>query len=386
MLINGKRALAYTARCGKVINIEGADNIQLMMVGGWSLIIKRDEFKEGDLCVYFEIDSKLPKADWSEFLANKKYKIKTMKLNKFGVVSQGLAMPLPLLGVEATEENVDLTDTLKVTYATKEDNFRKADDYDRMRQRHNELFKKSKILKWLFKRDWGKRLLLVFLGKSKNSWPAWVKKTDEERVQNMTWVFQTDKKWIVTEKIDGTSATYTIKRKAAGNQFYVCSRNVCFDTKKNKDKCYYDTNIYLDNEKKYNIKEVLADILSKNSKLDYVTLQGEIYGEGVQKKDYKLKGQDFAAFNLIMGYKNGAIANLDAIKMKNLLDIYNIPTVPILATDFRLPLTCQDLLDFAEGQSVIDSGTIREGVVLRTIEGDISMKAVSISYLLEKKD
>ena len=61
MIINDKRALAYTVRCGKIEKIEGADNIELMSVLGWKVIVKIGEFHEGDLCVYFEIDSKLLK-------------------------------------------------------------------------------------------------------------------------------------------------------------------------------------------------------------------------------------------------------------------------------------------------------------------------------------
>ena len=69
MIINKKRALAYTAKCGAIRSIEGADNIELMAVNGWNVIVKKGEFKEGDFCVYFEIDSKLPMAEWSLFMA-----------------------------------------------------------------------------------------------------------------------------------------------------------------------------------------------------------------------------------------------------------------------------------------------------------------------------
>ena len=162
MLINNKRALAYTARCGAIRPIEGADNIDLMAVNGWNVIVKKGEFTEGDLCVYFEIDSKLPARDWSEFMIKKGYKVKTMKLNKFGVVSQGLALPIDSFGIDiADEENIDLTDILEVVYSVEEDNKRKAeiDKYDKMRQRHLDLFKKNKLVKWLFARQWGRKLL-----------------------------------------------------------------------------------------------------------------------------------------------------------------------------------------------------------------------------------
>ena len=144
MIINKKRALAYTAKCGAIRPIEGADNIELMAVNGWNVIVKKGEFKEGDFCVYFEIDSKLPMAEWSLFMAAKHYKVKTMKLNKFKVISQGLALPLTSFDTYIPlEENIDLTDTLGVTYSVEEDNKRKAEHtkYDKMRQRHHELFR-----------------------------------------------------------------------------------------------------------------------------------------------------------------------------------------------------------------------------------------------------
>ena len=54
----GVRELAYIVRVGWVRPIEGADNIELIGINGWTCIAKKGEFKEGDLAVYFEIDSK----------------------------------------------------------------------------------------------------------------------------------------------------------------------------------------------------------------------------------------------------------------------------------------------------------------------------------------
>lgn len=63
MLINGKRALAYTSKVLWVRPIQNADNIEEIGVLGWHLIAKKGGFNEGDICVYFEIDSKLPKVE-----------------------------------------------------------------------------------------------------------------------------------------------------------------------------------------------------------------------------------------------------------------------------------------------------------------------------------
>jgi len=77
------RALAHIEKIEWIKPIEGADNIVLIGLLGWVCIAKKDEFEVGDKCVYIEIDSLCPSNDERfEFLAKKKYKVKTMKLNK----------------------------------------------------------------------------------------------------------------------------------------------------------------------------------------------------------------------------------------------------------------------------------------------------------------
>ena len=388
MLINKKRALAYTAKCGAIRPIEGADNIELMAVNGWNVIVKKGEFKEGDFCVYFEIDSKLPMEEWSLFMAPKHFKVKTMKLNKFKVISQGLALPLNSFNVYIPEEeNVDLTETLGVTYAVEEDNKRKAEHtkYDKMKQRHTNLFKKSKLVKWLYRREWGRKLLFLFLGKKrdKRGWPSWVVKTDEERCQNLPHLFPGDEtEWIVTEKIDGTSTTFTMKRKPFNKRdFYICSRNVVFD--KPEKQCFYETNVYVEMAEKYNIEWLLNEFLNDHKDLEFVTLQGETYGAGVQKREYSIDGHDFMAFNLIFGYKNGEVERFNPMIMTKILSNYDIPCVPIVSACYVLPETCEELLDYAASDVSQLDGGMREGIVLRTKDGKQSFKAVSNEFLLK---
>ena len=387
MLIDKKRALAYTAKCGAIKPIEGADNIELMAVNGWNVIVKKGEFKEGDYCVYFEIDSKLPVEAWSVFMAPKHYKVKTMKLNKFKVISQGLALPLDSFGIFIPEtENVDLTEVLGVTYSVEEDNKRKAENtkYDKMRQRHLELFKKNKLVKWLYQREWGRKLLFIFLGKKRDArgWPVWVAKTDEERCQNLPHLFPGDgTEWIVTEKIDGTSTTFTMKRKPFNKRdFYICSRNVVFD--KPDKKCFYETNVYVEMAEKYNIEWLLNEFLNDHDDLDFVTIQGETYGAGVQNRTYSIEGHDFMAFNLIFGYKNGEVERFNPMIMTKILDNYDIPCVPIVSACYVLPATCEELLDYAASDVSQLDGGMREGIVLRTKDGKQSFKAVSNEFLL----
>ena len=269
MIINDKRALAYTARCGKIEKIEGADNIELVSVLGWKVIAKIGEFQEGDLCVYFEIDSKLPKKEWSAFMESKHYKVKTMKLGKFGVISQGLALPISVFDVEIpNEEGVDLTETLGVTYSVEEDNTRKNGDpnakYRAMAARRPNVFKKP-WARWMMRREWGKKVMFFFFGKKKDNprgFPTFVSKTDEERVENQPWRIGDGNTYIVTEKLDGTSCTYALERKGRNKfEFYVCSRNV--RQKDENQETYHDHNIYWDLAFKYNIEQYLKDFLNE---------------------------------------------------------------------------------------------------------------------------
>ena len=191
----GRRMLAYTARIGDITPITGADNIELVAVQGWHCIAKKGEFQPGDRCVYFEIDSKVPAADWFEFLSSKQYKVKTMKLSKFGVVSQGLTMPVSVFGdIIPDGDYVDCTDLLGVTHIV--------DDTDRvpapvagdfnakctsMKARHPKLFR-TKFARWMMRREWGRRVMVALFGRKKTpptTWPVGkfpgVSQTDQER-------------------------------------------------------------------------------------------------------------------------------------------------------------------------------------------------------------
>ena len=404
----GQRELAYVVSVGWVKPIEGADNIELIGINGWSCIAKKGEFKEGDLAVYFEIDSKLPETEWSAFLAPKHYKVKTMKLGKFGVISQGLALPADAFDWELSTsgqfagdapliitkdkafpyftEGDFLTDYLKVTYSVEEDNQRKApsvDKYKKMAARHPKLFKKP-FVRWLYKYNWGKKLLFLFFGKKKDTrtWPAWVVKTDEERVQNMPWILENKEPWYATEKIDGTSTTFTMKGRGRKTQFYVCSRNVVFDTPEKAANCYYDSNVYLEMAEKYNIKEVLESILEGDPFLEFVTIQGETYGSNIQKRDYSIKDHDLAVFNVIFGYKDGSVVRLNPREMTHFIKPYGLKAVPIVDEHFILPDTIEELLAIATGDSILD-GKMREGLVFRSADGSKSFKAVSNEFLLK---
>ena len=390
MIINDKRALAYTARCGKIEKIEGADNIELMSVLGWKVITKIGEFNEGDLCVYFEIDSKLPEKEWSEFMASKKYKVKTMKLGKFKVISQGLALPISAFGVDIpNEEGVDVTELLGVTYAVEEDNARKSNKvnkdkkYQSMAARNAKLFKK-KPFRWLMRREWGRKLLFMFFGKKRDNpreWPThfpYIHKTDEERCENLPWVLGYERPLIVTEKLDGTSCTYILEKLNGRNkyEFYVLSRNVR-QADENQE-CYHDHNIYWDLAFKYNIETKLREFLEAYPECTYVCIQGEGVGS-VQGNPLKLKEDDFYAFNFIDSINGRYPSTLG----KTFAEKMGIKWVPILDTNYMMPTDMEEFKQFATAKSVVNPNVMREGIVLRDPTNDFSFKNVSREYLLK---
>lgn len=382
MLINDKRALAYTTKVGEISKIEGADNIELISVLGWKVIAKIGEFHEGDLCVYFEIDSKLPEKEWSEFMRSKHFKVKTMKLGKFNVISQGLALPVNVFDVEIpNDENVDVTELLGVTYSVEEDNARKKSDpdakYKAMASRKPNIFKKP-WARWMMKRKWGRKVMFFFFGKKKDNprgFPTFVSKTDEERVENQPWRIGDGKTYLCTEKLDGTSCTYALERKGKKFEFYVCSRNV--RQQDEKQECYHDHNIYWDLAFKYNIEAVLRDILNLRPDLKWVCIQGEGVGS-VQGNPLKLTEDDLYVFN----FKDSAVGRWGSNEAKILLDKYNIKWVPILG-EVQMPDTMEELKQLATGKSVVNPNVMREGLIYRSLDGSDSFKNVSREYLLK---
>lgn len=395
-----QRELCYVVNIDRIEPIVGSDNCEAAVVGGWRVMTRKGTFQAGDKAVYFEIDSKVPETETFAFLAPKHYKVKTQKYTFGGkglMISQGLLMSFEDFGwdINAYEVGDFLTEILGVKYSVVEDNKRKAsvDKYKRMAQRHAKLFKTNKLVQWLYVRTWGKKLLFLFLGNKRDKkaafWPSWVVKTDEERVQNLPQLFPPDDtEWFVTEKVDGTSTTFTMKRlKRNKYEFYVCSRNVCFDKPEKEEKLFYETNVYTEMAIKYDIENILKDILFNtkglSEHLDFVTIQGETYGKGVQQRDYHMDEVDFKAFNLIYGDKEFGAKRLNPREMTDKLSQYDIPCVPILDEHFKLPNSIDEMVAYADGDSVID-GDYREGVVLRTADGVNSFKAVSNYYLTSK--
>lgn len=405
---NGERELAYVVLIDEIMPIEGYDRVELARVGGWHVIVQKNQFEVGDPAIYFEVDSKVPSdRECFAFLAKRKYKIKTIKM--CGVISQGLLMHAEDFGwkIESAQfcggvyyivddegkqhfgfddETRFLTKKLGVTHIEDEENkpAQKVDKYKAMAQRRPNIFK-QKWARWFMRREWGRKLMFALFGrkkkKSETAFPTkfpYVHKSDEERIENMPFLLKDKQPWIKTQKIDGTSSTYILARERFGRlEKYVCSRNVRQLTP--SQKTYHkdiEENVYWMMAEKYHIFDFLEKYLYEN-KLDYVCLQGETAGPSLQGNPHKFKEICFFGYNFIRSDSG----RMNSIEAAQICQSAGIPWVPIADSNYVLPDDMETLKLDADGPCIVGEG-MREGWVCRSYDGKQSFKNVSRIYLL----
>ena len=366
------RKLASIQKIISLSPIPNADKIEKAIVLGWEVVVAKSEnFKVGDLVVYIEIDSIVPPKPEFEFLKDRKYRVRTIKLRQ--QVSQGLILPLSILPRGKYQEGDDVTSIL---------NIKKYDPEGEAEQKllNEKLSRnKNKLSKFLLRYSWYKRLLFLFFPKKNKSFPSFIKKTDEDRIQLFPDICEREKdtKFSITEKIDGQSATYFLVKNKSKLSFFqkdkylfgVCSRNIYLPKP--------DNSSYWSIAKKYNIQEALEKIIKDISMdYDYIILQGEIIGPNIQGNKYKVEDYDFYAFNLILPDRN-----IESGSAKFMLDSYNIKFVPIL-NHCNLLSSIPEMVEYSKGNSLIGD-TKREGIVCRSYQKGISFKVINPEFLLK---
>lgn len=359
------RKLATIRTISDIRTIQGADRIEVAQVDGWECVVKKGEFHIGEKIVYVEVDSIMPEKPEFEFLRDRKFRVRTIKLRK--QVSQGLVLPLTILPTgTSVNEGDDVTETLGIKkydpQAEQERMLLACADDNRIKQ-HGKLFQFMMRFRW-FRRAFGPK-------PKKKGFPAWIVKTDEERIQNKTIMFEKEREngthFTVTEKIDGQSATYFLEKVGRKKfEFGVCSRNIRLGKPDNSS--YWNIAI------KMKVKDVLQELIGEH---DRIVLQGEIIGPGIQKNKYKRSEYDFYAFNLIFPDHKCSTQEI-----AELLNPRGIKTVPLLEEAKTLPDTIADLVEYAKGKSVLLREQKREGVVMRSMERDISFKVINPDFLL----
>ena len=342
-----ERKLASIRKISDLSPIEGADKIELATIDGWKVVVAKDvNHKVGDLIVYCEVDSFLPIEPEFEFLRKSSYKkmsdgnegfrLKTIKLR--GQISQGLILPLKDAYVvfKRNTPNIDM-----------------------------DWFEGLDVTEMLNIIKYEPPIPAQLSGMVKGNFPSFLKKTDEERVQNLSKEFESyrNEQFYVTEKLDGSSVTYYVKDEVFG----VCSRNL--DLLEDENNSMW----------KFASETGLRDRMVKLGK--NIAIQGEIIGEGIQGNPYQRIGQTVKIFN---GFDIDKYDYLSLDELLGLVKTLEVKTVPILDLDFTLPKTIDELLLMAEGKSVLNLKTEREGLVIRSHDRKISFKVISNKFLLNE--
>lgn len=319
--------------------IDGADFIETALIGGWSVIVKKGEFKVNDFAVYFEIDSWIPEIIAPFLFKNREYnnipgaRLKTVRMR--GVLSQGLLLPVNILpDWFQIVEDADVTQLLQIQKYEVQDG--------------------------------------IMQTNAKGNFPTQIPRTNQERVQNLS---REMKRWHensptfeMTEKLDGSSMTVYFNDGNVG----VCSRNL---------------ELKEDDQSAFWIAARNNDLPSKLISYDKnIAIQGELIGPKIQGNPYNLTVYKFFVFD-IWDIDNQRYFTSD--ERIDFCGSFGLDHVPILFYVMELEKKLYEknsnyLLDWAEGKSFINPKTTREGIVLKEVNGKFSMKCISNSWLLSK--
>lgn len=357
------RKLATIRQIADILPIEGADAIVLVKIDGWQCVAKKEEFQVGDLCVYYEIDSFLPLRPEYEHIRSRTYRkmgeqeglrIKTIKLR--GQISQGLALPI--------------SETLKIEWSHTFLNFEDARD----------LQVGDDVTEVLGVQKYEPPVPTQLAGQVSGNFPGFIKKTDQERCQNIgrdIFVTNKDSAYEVTMKMDGTSFTAYYRDMIDG----VCGRN--WELKIDENEGNSLVRMYVDSGLQAALREFGGNF----------AVQGEFMGPGIQKNREGFASPKMFVFDI---YDIDAGEYVPPLTRRAILnELYNfglnkemVQHVPVIGTYLtmeKLGITnVAELLAYAEGPSLVH--LIREGLVFKRIDGKFSFKAISNKYLLKEED
>jgi len=337
-----ERKLASVVKVLDIQPIAGADAIEVATVKGWKVVVKKNEFKVGDLAVYYEIDSFLPVTPQFEFLRKSSYKkmndkegfrLRTVKLK--GQLSQGLLTPIPKGLLVPAKEGDDLTELLGII-------------------------------------KYEPPIPAELAGEIKGSFPSFIPKTDEVRIQNFeseVGIPLANERVYITEKIDGTSFTCYVK----DGEFGVCGRN--WELKETEGNSLWRM------ANKLNLREKLLS-LKRN-----IAFQGELFGSGINGNWYKLNDHQLMFFT---GYDIDNQKRLPFNELLNIFEVLELSSVPVIDYVTKIPDGTQAeiveyMLLYAESNSHINDAVENEGIVVRGLEKEFSFKAISNKWLLSEK-
>lgn len=297
------------------------------------------------------------------YLGTEGYRLKTMKMA--GCVSQGLALPLHMFPeLSDAEIGKDVTELLSVI------------KYDVA-----EVVQDDKPgLK---------------AANAERSFPSFIPKTDQERLQNLTSYFHRHRRTAFEEtlKLDGSSMTcYKIitphgwfKQKilvdllgfniAPSTSFGVCSRNLQLRKPKEGEPSSDFWKVAIEQ----NIEKALP--------AGYA-IQGELIGPKIQNNHEKVDKLDYYVFDVYDINNSRYLLPQQRIRfVKEFLEPFGIKHVPILGytTIFCDNTDIPSMLERVKGES-INPGTISEGRVYKALEHHgVTFKVINNEYLLKSE-
>lgn len=369
--MKNQNSVCYVGIVTEVKAIEGADNIELGVVGGWNAIIKKGEYSVGDYVVVATTDAVIPK-EISDSIGVTNYlrkgqRVRTVKLR--GVYSECLIISL------------DSLPQMKKQFAKGIGYYWEAGD---------DLMELLGIYKY------EPPVVQIQLASGRkfkyHQNPNFGVYYKFPNLKNVAGMFTEEDHVEITRKLHGTNARYGIVKKSRlsvwdrvkrffGNEWveyeYVYgSHNV---EKGSDSQGFYDTDVWRTVAEKYKIKEALWNFVREHKEIGSgVILYGEIYGAGIQKNyDYGLKDMEFAGFDLVVdGVYQPVISS--RLTIKNWLQL---PYVEVL----HKGLWSQEIQDQFVFNNFIEGTKVpHEGIVIKHISGERNKvaKVINPDYLI----
>jgi RNA ligase (TIGR02306 family) len=352
-MLEEKRALASVATIEDVRPIPDADAIVVGTVRGWDVVVKKGDYNNGDKVIYIEPDAALPLDNPAfEFLRARAVKkidgeeyhvLKTARLR--GQVSQGIVFPV--------DQFADVLAQLEQEKAAGEVPAGRLDELLKI-----QLYEPPQPINQAGQ-----------IG----PWPInWLRKTDAERVQNLSDEFlatSNDGGWIPTEKVDGSSLTFWLD----GEKLRMCSRNFELDPDTPSTPVEVAENYKL------------AELMRANG---FEAIQGELYGDQVNANRLRVSGHRLAVFAAWSRDERGKAVT----RFHDLADS-GLPLAPVLE-GLEYPTTVRQAIEQADKmKSVINPQVLAEGIVwhhptevaYRELDYRLVWKSVSPSYLIKHK-
>lgn len=369
-----------------------ADQIELARVGDYLSVVKKGQYKDGDLAVYIPEQAILPNwllvqlGFWDDLNLKGKLsggagnRVRAMRLR--GIISQGLIYPC-----DYTPGVCDESDWSFGHPPVDENEWTSASEGD-------------DVSHWLGVIKYEPTLPSHMVGRTIGVDFGATHSYDFENLKKQPTLFDDGEDVVITEKIHGTLMSVSVVPTAQANDKYYRGRVVLTSKGMGARGCILDhndeTNLYAQAAKKHGLLDAMFDEFAERADLvdKPVFLFGEVFGKtlggaGVQDLTYSGEPLDYRAFDICVGNR-GSEAYLgwdEFVSSCGRLDTMHVPLM------YRGPYSKDIVLSHTDGQTIVMGGgkQIREGVVVKSANearnkhfGRKIAKSVSAAYLTRK--